>query len=136
MDELTKEKVERKDRDEHGRFAKGNRVPAPKRGRPHRGDIMPVLVAITETYTPSQISAMMVETWNMAKDKEDWKGMYTILNLIVSYAIGKPVQRSLTATIDPEQIKALFSPEGGGEEGEDGEEEEDSTSIVDVIVVT
>lgn len=107
---------ERKDRDESGRFVKGNKIPVPRRGRPARGDIMPVLIAVTEEFSVDELRVMLRDTWQTAVEKEDWKGMYTVLNFVVSYAIGKPVQRSLTAQIDPEKLKELFAPQEDADE--------------------
>ena len=95
--------------DERGRFAKGNKVVAPNRGRPARADIMPVLIAVTEEFTVDELRQMLRDTWATAVEKEDWKGMYAVVNFVVQYAVGKPVQRTLTAHFDPEQALRMFT---------------------------
>jgi hypothetical protein len=118
---------ERKDRDELGRFAKGNKVDSPRRGRPSRADSMPILIAITQEYSIDELRHMLRQTYDMAVAKEDWKGMFQVLQFVMNYAVGKPVQRTLSATIDPEQIKRLF--QGGGRD----DDEMDDSDIVDVV---
>ncbi len=98
-----------KDRDESGKFKKGHKVPSPRRGRPARADTMPVLIAIAqEAYTSEELIAMLHETYEMAKEERAWKGMFDVIQLVVHYAVGKPVQRTLSATIDPNDIRAMF----------------------------
>lgn len=106
---MAENETKRKDRDEQGKFVKGHKVPSPRRGRPTRGDVMPVLTAITQAaYTAEELVSMIHDTYNMAVAEKDWKGMFTVINFVVQYAVGKPVQRTLSATIDPNALKELF----------------------------
>lgn len=113
---------ERKDRNELGQFVKGHKVPSPHKGRPARADVLPFLNAVTEAYTPEQVQQMLKDTYEMAYEQKDWKGMYTVASLILAYAIGKPVQRSLTASIDADDIRKMFSGAFEEERAEAGEE--------------
>lgn len=109
-------------RDDKGRFKKGQVVPAPRRGRPSRTDSMPVLVAVAEqAYSAEQLVEMVRETYETARGLDDWKGMFTVIQFVVNYAVGKPVQRTLTANINPELIKEFF-------QGRDTQEQEDEDS--------
>lgn len=111
---------ERKDRDEAGRFVKGNKVPSPHRGRPARGDTMPVLIAVAQgAYTPEQLVDMLHETYEMSKEKGDWKGMFQVIQFVVNYAVGKPVQRSISASVDPDEIRKMLQEGMGHGEGRD-----------------
>ena len=69
------------------------------------------LEKLDERFAPEEIVFMLRDTYNMAVDKKDWKGMYAIVSLVLAYSIGKPVQRSLSAQIDPQEIKRMFSPD-------------------------
>lgn len=115
-------------RNEKGQFVKGQVVPAPRRGRPSRADSMPVLIAIAEeAYTPEQLRDMLRETYDMAVEKEDWKGMFQVIQFVLNYAVGKPVQRTLTANVNPDFIKELFQGGKGGDV-----EDSDDDDVVDV----
>lgn len=88
---------------------------------------MPLLIAVTEqAYTPEQLVQMLRDTYEMAVQREDWKGMFQVIQLIMNYGVGKPVQRSIKATINPDEIKGFLR---GVEEAMD---DEDDGDIVDV----
>ncbi len=109
------------DRDEQGRFLKGNKVAHPGAGRPARGDIMPVLIAVTQaTYTGEDLVRMIRETYDLAMEEKDARTALMVIKFVVEYAIGKPVQRTLTAQVDPNEIRNLLR-------GNDVREEEVST---------
>lgn len=112
----------RSDRDDKGKFIKGHKVPSPRAGRPRKADSMPFLQAIASAaYSPEQIVDLIHETVDLARKVENPKIMLEVVRLVLDYAIGKPVQRTLTATIDPERLKEIF---GGGStvENEEGGE--------------
>jgi len=113
---------ERRDRDELGKFVKGHKVPSPRQGRLRKEQRFPLLVAVTqEAYSPEEIVAMIHETYAVARKADDAKAMMQVIQLVLNYAIGKPVQRTLSASIDPEKLKELF---GGGDDeglGDDGD---------------
>lgn len=119
------DEIEGKDRDKDGKFIVGNKSPGGRYKRSKR-EMTQLLISVTElAYTPEEMVYMIRDTYNMAVDKGDWKGMYAIVSLVLAYGIGKPVQRSLTAQIDPEDIRRMFRPE------ETHDEEVDSDDIVD-----
>jgi hypothetical protein len=135
--------VERKDRDDAGKFVKGHKVPSPRTGRPTRGDTMPVLIAITQAaYSAEELVKMIRDTYEMAEEEKDWKGMFTVINFIAQYAVGKPVQRSLVANIDPGKLRELFGVDTDdaarsdgaieGELGADNDSGEQSYSPADI----
>lgn len=107
----------RSDRDDKGKFIKGHKVPSPRAGRPRKADSMPFLQAIASAaYSPEQIVDLIHETVDLARRVENPKIMLEVVRLVLDYAIGKPVQRTLTATIDPERLKEIFG--GLDEQGE------------------
>ncbi len=119
----TSEVVERKDRDEAGKFVKGNKVVSPRAGRPKKMDSMPILRAITEEYSLEELGSMLRETYKTAYMADDAKAMLQVIKLVLDYAIGKPVQRTLSATIDPDQVRNILGGFGRQEEEEDDDEE-------------
>lgn len=119
----------RKDRDESGKFVKGHKVPSPRTGR-KKADSYPILVAITQmAYTPEELVEMLHETYVVAQKSEDAKAMMQVIQFVVNYAIGKPVQRTLSATIDPEQLKEIFGGSDYGSVQPDGQELRDGNTI-------
>lgn len=113
----------RKDRDENGKFVKGHKVPSPRTGRMRKEQRFPILVAITQmAYTPEELVEMLHETWAVAKESQDGKAMLQVIQLVLNYAVGKPVQRTLSATVDPDKLRALF--------GEDNQDDRESNTEV------
>jgi hypothetical protein len=107
------------DRDAKGKFLKGNKVPHPGAGRPARGDIMPVLIAVTqEAYSGEDLVRMIRETYDKAMEADDARTALMVIKFVVEYAIGKPVQRTLTAQVDPNEIRELLK--GNRDDGDDG----------------
>jgi hypothetical protein len=51
---------------------------------------------------------MIRETYNQAKDKEDWRGMLEVIRLVMAYAVGKPVSKVITAQVDADEIRDIF----------------------------
>lgn len=115
------------DRDELGRFKKGHKVPSPRAGRPARANVTSMLVAVAEqAYTPDEVVDLLYETVEMARKNDDWKGMFQVAQFIVYYAVGKPVQRTLSATVDPDMVRKLF--QGARDQDEDGDDDD----VVDI----
>lgn len=107
-----------------GQFVKGNKI-RPKNPVGKRKDYWPILKAVAEdAYTPEELTALIHETVDMARAADDWKGVYAILKLVLDYTVGKPVQRTLTATIDADTLRSSFfageevDESGGGPFGE------------------
>lgn len=102
-----------------GQFVKGNQI-RPLNPPGKRKDYWPILKAVAEdAYTPQQLTDLIHETVDMARGAGDWKGVYAILKLVLDYTVGKPVVRSLTATMDADELRAMFFQ---GELGEGSEE--------------
>lgn len=128
-------------RDVDGKFLPGKVVPggnaARRVGRPRKSDSMVILKAVTENaYTPDELTEMLKETYALAKRQGETKIMLQTLQLVLNYAIGKPVQRTLTASVDPDMLRAMLrqevdddsteaeahqSVEGGGGDAIEGE---------------
>jgi hypothetical protein len=107
-----------------GRFLKGNKIaPKSRPGRPSRGDIMPVLTAIIEEFPPEEIGDMIRHGYETAVKDADVKMQLEFIRFVTSYAIGKPIQRSIKAQIDPEEFKRMFQPDSAEEDDDviDGE---------------
>lgn len=99
-----------------GQFVKGNKI-RPKTPVGKRKDYWPILKAVAEdAYTPAEITALIHETVQLAREAEDWKGIAYILKFIMDYTVGKPVQRTLTASMDADALRSMFF---AGEESED-----------------
>jgi hypothetical protein len=105
-------------RDEKGHFLPGNKIrPLGKPGPMTKEEKAPYLKAITETFTAEDLSQMLIDAWNTADKAEDWRGKLELIRFVASYAVGKPVQRTLSATINPEDLLRIFAPPSGGDSG-------------------
>lgn len=114
--------IPEKGRDGKGRFAKGNSFRPPEfhgGGRPRKLDAKEVLEAITNEFTPVEIGTMVRRAYDIAVDTDDAKMVLEVARFIAAYAIGKPVQRSITATIEKDQFIALFTNGAAGPDEED-----------------
>lgn len=111
--------IERKDRDDSGKFVKGNKIASPRPGRPRKIDSMPILLAITQEYPPEELGRMLRETYAVAVKSEDAKAMLQVVKLVMDYAIGKPVVRTLSASIDPAEVRDILAGFGRPTEEED-----------------
>ena len=108
-------------RDGKGRFADGNKLRPPgstNGGRPRKLDSRPILEAIHDTFDPAEIGRMLMQARDIAIKNEEWKGLLEIARFVASYAIGKPVQRSVNATISAEDFANIFKM-GGDHQHED-----------------
>ena len=107
-----------------GQFVKGNTyTPRHRKGR--KTDNYELLRAIEAAYTPEQITELVREAVDMAREAGDWKGVYTVFSFIMAYTVGKPVQRTLTASMNADEIRAMFFADAFG--GED-----DGVRVVEV----
>lgn len=102
-----------------GKFKKGNKVrPYTPSGK--KKDYSPILRAVAENaYTPEQITDLVHEMVDIAREAGDWKGIYAAVSFILAYSVGKPVQRSITASMDVDTLRAFLLEEevrddGGG----------------------
>lgn len=130
---MSKESKPSSDRDEFGRFRKGHKIDSPRRGRPHKTDSFPILLAVTQEYSIAELRKMLRDTYDMAQSEKDWKGMFQVLQFVMNYAVGKPVQRTLSATIDPSKIREIF----GMDEDEDvSRDDDDDDNVIDVELPT
>jgi hypothetical protein len=103
-----------------GRFQKGNKLrPAhqPNVGRPRKLDSGIMLQAIHDAFTPEEVTGLLRQARDIAVKNDDAKSVLEVARLVLAYAIGKPVQRSIKAMIEPEEFAALFM--NGGEEEEE-----------------
>ncbi len=102
-----------------GKFAKGHTLR--KKGDPSlrikkKLDSKAILEAIHDVFTPDEIADILREARQLATAQGEWKGLLEIARFVAAYAIGKPVQRSIKATIEPEDFIALFK--GGSDDEE------------------
>lgn len=118
---VVEEKKELAGRDpKTGRFVKGNRFRppvTPGAGRPRKLDSKVMLEAIHDAFTPEEITQLLRRAVEIAEKNDDAKGVLEVARLVLAYAIGKPVQRSIKAMIEPEEFAQLFM-NNGGEDGE------------------
>ena len=111
-------------RDAKGKFIKGNTFKNPNvrsPGRPRKLDSGIMLQAIHDAFTPEEVTGLLRQARDIAVKNDDAKSVLEVARLVLAYAIGKPVQRSIKAMIEPEEFAALFM--NGGED--DGESIED-----------
>jgi hypothetical protein len=100
-----------------GRFLKGNKLRPEKQGkvgRPRKLDSGIMLQAIHDAFTPEEVTGLLRQARDIAVKNDDAKSVLEVARLVLAYAIGKPVQRSIKAMIEPEEFAALFM--NGGEE--------------------
>lgn len=100
-----------------GRFAKGNKIRPhnPGGGRPKKIDSTPILMAIADEFDPAEVRAMLRQAWAVAVKNDEWKGMLEVIRFVASYAIGKPVQRSIKAEMNMDDFINLFKGSDDGE---------------------
>ena len=98
-------------RNEKGQFLKGNPIRPVNPGRVKKAIAKELLEALAEVSTPETIAADLDDVVRIAKEERDAKTLLEVVRLKLAYLIGKPVQRSITASIDPDEFRALFTPE-------------------------
>lgn len=92
-----------------GKFQKGNTYYLSAKNQGRKKDHYEILRAVTElAYTPEQLIDLIHETVDLARGAGDWKGVAAIIRLVLDYTIGKPVQRTLTATMQADELRAMF----------------------------
>lgn len=104
-------------RDKAGKFVKGNALKPHNPGRPRKLDPKAILDAIDESFPPEQIVKMMKQSYEVAFKQDDAKAMMMVVQFATYYLIGKPVQRSITAQITPDEFRNMFKtqPQDEGE---------------------
>lgn len=102
-----------------GKFYKGNALKPVNPGRPKRINVQEMLEAIAEDFPPERVISIVNKALEIAIKQQDWKGVHAVALLVLHYQIGKPVQRAITAQIDPDKFRELFQPDSPKEdEGE------------------
>lgn len=71
-------------------------------------DPLAMLQAVTEAHTPEEMTRLLRRAAEIAVDQKSWMGIVEILRLELEYAVGKPVQRSVSASLDPEEFAKHF----------------------------
>lgn len=105
-----------------GKFVKGNTFKNPNTrspGRPRKLDSGIMLQAIHDAFTPEEVTGLLRQARDIAVKNDDAKSVLEVARLVLAYAIGKPVQRSIKAMIEPEEFAALFMNDGGEDGGEE-----------------
>ena len=105
-------------RNEKGQFLKGNPIRPVNPGRVKKAIAKELLEALAEVSTPETIAADLDDVVRIAKAENDAKTLLEVVRLKLAYLIGKPVQRSITASIDPDEFRAYFAPQDQEEEQE------------------
>lgn len=62
-------------------------------GRPTKARELAILDAITNAFTPEEITSSLKEAMKIAKDKDSARGIVAVLEFMADRAVGKPVQR-------------------------------------------
>lgn len=90
VNELMRKEM-RPDRDERGYFLPGHGVKSP--GRPKRESELAMLNAITSTFTPDEVTKLLKDALDIAKEQKSARGMVAILEFIADRTLGKPTIR-------------------------------------------
>lgn len=73
-----------------GKFAKGN--PGGRRQPKDKA----LVAAVTEAFPPETVVAMLHSAYEKAEQFNSWRGQLEIAKLIMAYAVGTPVRRSIS----------------------------------------
>lgn len=84
-------------------------------------NVMTVLKGVTEAYTADEVRQLVYEAMGYARQWKSWEGMLAILKFQMEYSVGKPVQRSVTAALKPEDF-ARFLADDDNEQSIDNNE--------------
>lgn len=81
--------------------------------RAHRktADTMTILQGITAAFTPEEVAKMLHQARDYAVQWKSWEGLLAIVKFQAEYTVGKPVQRSVSTNITPEQFAAFLQDE-------------------------
>lgn len=99
-----------------GKFYKGNALKPMNPGRPKRINVQEMLEAIADDFPPERVISIINKALEIAIKQQDWKGVHAVATTVLHYQIGKPVQRSITAQIDPDDFRKMFQPDSPKEE--------------------
>ena len=102
-----------KGRDEKGLFLPGNA--ANPLGRPKRADERAIIAAMDKALPPDKLSQAIEDALTWAYEYKSWKAVLAISQFVVSYQIGQPVQRSVSASGKLETILNRLSSMEDGE---------------------
>jgi len=80
-------------RDKMGRFAPGSKM-----GRSKRADERAIISAMDKALPPTELELLLKEAIGWAREYKSPKLVLSIAQFVVSYQIGAPVQRSITAS--------------------------------------
>lgn len=99
-------------RDRLGRFQKG--MVSVRKGK-KQPDFGPALASIQRAFPSEEIGERLAETYELARASKSAKAMLSVLELVLSYQFGKPVQRQLNVGASLEEFRALFASDEEGE---------------------
>ena len=100
-------------RDEKGRLLPG--TVANPLGRPKRADERAIIAAMDKALPPDKLSQAIEDALTWAYEYKSWKAVLAISQFVVSYQIGQPVQRSVSASGKLETILNRLSSMEDGE---------------------
>lgn len=88
-----------------GKFAPGNR----SGGRKPKAVERAYLDAVRDALPPEQISDLLIEALNMARETKSWRGMAEVIGIALAYGAGKPTQKTVTTDGNLEQLLAALA---------------------------
>ena len=71
-------------------------------------DPVAMLKAVTEAHSPEEQTRLLRKAADLAEAQSSWMGLLEVLRFELEYAVGKPVQRSVSATLDPKEFASHF----------------------------
>jgi len=74
-------------------------------------DPMTILQGISLALTPEEVADLIDEAIEFARKWKSWEGIVAILRLHLEYTVGKPIQRSVSANLKPEDFAAWLKDE-------------------------
>lgn len=88
--------------------ARGSSPKSIQRALRKSADPLEMLKAVTEANSPSEVTHLLKKAIRYAEEQKSWYGILEVLRFQMEYAVGKPVQRSVSATLNPEDFAKFF----------------------------
>lgn len=84
-------------------------LPVRRTGRPKKALELALIAAINEAMPPERITEAIRNAYEFSVKHESPKGIMAVLEFVVSYQLGKPVQRMITQRSTVEELLAQAS---------------------------
>lgn len=78
-------------------------------GRPKKAQELAILDNIKADWPPERVTEALNEAMQMARDTRSWRGILSVLELVLSYGIGRPTQTIVTSNGNLEMLLAALA---------------------------